>query len=413
MSAHPPIDSLARFAAGLLPGSEMVPVALHVVGCPRCRAATTHPTATTPRGGPSSAYAEAIGRVARRSAARASRHARQRRRAPALLSRVLGLPPEEWDRVIRSSPRLHSHAFACQALTEARAGWTDDPGRSERLARLALEVADRLGTAEHGRRNLEDLRSRAWAYIANCRRLRSAYSSVPDALQAAADHLGRGTGDERDRAELLRFTGSYLVDMGWDAEASEVSAEGHSVATELGDTHLEVEYLVLMSKARWTSGDRDGAFELVRKAARRLRPDRDPRLGLILATSLALFQSEMGHPRRALAAFRPPEPRQLASCGHMDLARFAWAESMIHRRLGDLDRAVELLAAGRQAFVDSPSPVIYACATLDLAYVHLDLGQSARAVALAAEAFPLFAFQALQREMLETLDLFRRAGGLD
>ena len=391
----------------------MVPVALHVVGCPRCRTATTHPTASNPRGGPSSPYAEAIGRVARRSAARATRYTRQRRRAPGLLDRVLEFPTEDWDRIIRSSPRLHSYAFACQALIGARAGWTDDPARSERLAALALEVADRLGNAEHGRRTLEDLRSRAWAYIANCRRLRSAYASVPDALQAAADHLGRGTGDERDRAELLRFTGSYLVDMGWDAEAVEVSVEGHSVATDLHDTHLQVEYLVLMSKARWTCGDRDDAFELVRKAARRHRGDRDPRLGLILATSLALFQSEMGHPRRALAAFTRPEPRQLASCGHMDLARFAWAESMIHRRLGDLDRAVALLAAGRQAFVDSPSPVIYACATLDLGYLHLDLGKSDRAVALAAEAFPLFAVQGLQREMLEALDLFRRAGGLE
>jgi len=394
-------------------------VALHVVACPRCRAATTYPPETleappgSPTTGLSGPYAAAIERVARRSVRRGVHQARERRRAPALVDRVLALPPDEWDRAIRSSPRLQSYAFARQALARSRAGWTDEPRRSERLAQLALEVANRLGAAEHGRRTLEDLRSKAWGYIANCRRLRSDYAAVPEALQAAADHLERGTGDERDRAVLLRFTGSYLVDTGRDEQATAVCFHGQEVAAELKDTHLEVEHLVLTAKARWLSTDWDDAFGILRKAARRHRPEQDPRFALILATTLALFESELGHPRRALAAFRRPEPSLLSRLGRMDLGRFAWGEAMIHRRLGDLDLAVALLSEGRQAFVDSPSPVIYGCATLDLADIHLDVGQSGHARALAAEAFPLFALQGLEREMLDALDLFRRAGGLD
>ena len=416
VSTHPPIDSLARFATGLLPAQETVTVALHVASCPTCQAAATRPQPGLrpgPAGEPTSPYAAAIRRVAERSGRRAARHERQTRRAPSLLDQLLALPTESWDRAIRSSPKFHSYAFARQLLVTCRAGWTHDPKRSERLATLALQVANRLRSAEHGRRNLEDLRSRAWAHIGNCRSIRSAYTSVPDALQRSVEHLHAGTGNERDRAELLRVTCSYFAYMGWAEQAREVYSEGLDIAVDLRDKALQVSLLVHGGQIELTAGHPGRALFALSKAARIQRTFNNPGMTAILTKYRALMQAETEDPRRGLATFRSVDRGALAGLGKMDLARFAWGEAMIHRELGDLGRAIASLDAACRSLVEVPSPVNWGCACLDLAQLHLEIGQPDRSLRLVTETFPVFAFQGLEIEMLDALDLFRQAGGID
>ncbi len=116
MTEHPPLETLRRFADGLLPPDDMATVAIHVAGCETCRKQANGAE------GPSSPYAGAIRHVTGKASEREERFTNERRRAWSDLEQILALPTEKWNRAVRSSPRYLSYAFARQALAASEAG---------------------------------------------------------------------------------------------------------------------------------------------------------------------------------------------------------------------------------------------------------------------------------------------------
>jgi len=410
VTEHPPIDSLARFAQGLLPPREMATVAIHVARCETCRTAATRPSIDP--GGHPATYGEAIRRVTRRASHRAAQHERETRRAPGALDQILALPAEEWNRAIRSSPKYHSYAFAQYALKTCKATWSDDPHRSERLAELALEVANRLPNKEHGRRNLNDLRSKAWGYIANCRRIQTNLAGIPDALQAATENLFLGTANEQSRAMLLGFTTSYLISSGRSEAALSVCAEMTDIATNKKNRHLKGRTLIFLSNLYDMEQHTDMSLDNAHKAAELFKGVNRSRLATIARHNLAAFQAVADDPQSALATLATIGPDERHTLPKLDCVRFRWTEGLIHQKLGNLEIAVPLLADSRKAFQQARTPCNVAFVNLDLARAWLDLGRFERSLALSAEALFTFALRSTERATLVALDLFRQSGGL-
>ena len=415
MSDHPPIDSLARFATGLLPPQETVTVALHVASCTTCQAAATRPEPELgpgPEGEPTSPYAAAIRRVAERSGRRVARHQRASRRAPGLLDQLLELPTEEWDRAIRSSPRFHSYAFARQVLASSKAGWTEDPARSQRLAELALEVTNRLPHVEYGRRNLNDLRSKAWAFVANSRRIRGQFAEVPLMFGAASELLLEGSGLAADRAQLIGLTISYCIDTERFAEAEELSLEVEEIAGDLSSRSLEARNLIKVSRIDDLLGRYDRKLATAHRVERLLLDRRYEHLRGIFLVGLAYAMAQAGDPSdaRSILASLDASFRTGERC--IDWAHRDWVDGQVCRIMGDLDECFCLLRRSRRTFVEVGLPLRAAFVDLDLAETYIDLGHYECAVRLVSDALPLFVLHGLQRDISEALDIFRRAGGL-
>jgi len=406
MTEHPPTETLRRFADGLLQPDDMALVAIHVAGCERCRD-RAHREQT-----PRSPYAGAIQSVARRAAKRETRFRQEEHRAPGDLARILALPTEEWNRAVRSSPRYHSYAFARHTLAASKAEWMDDPHRAERMAELGLFVADRLSNAGHGRRNLNDLRSKAWAYIGNCRRIQGRYGAVPDALETATTLHHAGTGNGRDRMALVSFLRSFLSATSRFDQAQELISELEAMARHYDDRHVRPRIPWSRALIARQQGQMDLAVEELKHAL-------DPTQGLVdehariqLTYSLATTLTDAGKPQRALELLRSIGRDELRCLGRRDLVEVRWSWALTRWSLGDLSFALRQFRLLSGPLLADRSPVHAAFAQVDLARVLLELGETESARSSAFKAFPTLAINSLHRASLDALDLFRRAGGL-
>ena len=98
---------------------------------------------------------------------------RERLDAPELFLDLLRQPPEHRAAYLLSNPRLHTWGFFELLVERSLETATRDPGLAEELGLLALGLSDRLQADLYGADVIEDLRGRAWAYVANARRVRS------------------------------------------------------------------------------------------------------------------------------------------------------------------------------------------------------------------------------------------------
>ena len=77
-------------------------------------------------------------------------------------------------------------------------------------ARTADRVLDRLDPDEYRVEAIENLRARAWAYVANSRRVKADFRGAEEAFALAFASLKRGTLEPMERAVLLDLKASLL-----------------------------------------------------------------------------------------------------------------------------------------------------------------------------------------------------------
>lgn len=412
MSDHPSAETLRRFAEGLLSPDDMATVAIHVAGCEACRKRANgggDEEQEDRESGTSSPYAGAIRRVARKSAQREARFNRDKRRAPSDLARILALPADEWNGAVRSSPRYLSYAFARQALAASKAGWTDDPYRSERLAELGLFVADRLSTTEHGRRNLNDLRSRAWSYIGNCQRIRTEFREVPDSFEMAIAMHHEGSGGGRDRIQLFSFMQSYLSSLKRYPESVDLTSQVADLTRHYNDSHAEGRNLWARGLIECGWLKQGQAIETLERALGLLNERREPGSTHRLKLNIAAVFTKLETPAAAFSICRSISPSKLRSMGRLDTGRYYWTLAQAHWKMGNSGPTVPLLAQARRHFLCWNTTMLATDVNMDLARVFLQLGQANRAVKLICATFPSLVRRGDQADIVAALKLFRQA----
>ncbi len=413
-------ETLSRWAARKLSSEETFEVGWHLFLCAPCRARLPEigPEAealydkmfaghrfTVPPG----AYDGVTRAVAEKLRRTGLAIERERSTAPTLWAELEGQPPGRRALLVENSSRFQTYGLAELLLTECRRIWSEDPARAEELAELALAVTYRLDRRIHGPALLNDIKAEAWAYIANCRRIRSDLRSVSEAFEIADEFHARGTGDPNEEASLLGLKASYLRDQRRFEDAVATIDRAIELYRETGDEHQQGRMLIKKAMMCRDMNHLEEAIALLQQAASRIDGEREPRVLLCLKNNLALYLGEAGNPLEARKMLR--EVRRLAVQTGMPIERLRllWTEGLISRRLRQDSVAEAALKRTMDGFLEAGIGYDAALVALDLAELYLETERYGEARDLAARMIRVFASRDVHREALAALAILQQS----
>lgn len=337
----------------------------------------------------------------------------ERATAGHLISELLHHSLEQQRILVANSVRFQSWGLAEYLLAACRASWSEEPVRAEAYAEIALDVMKQLGAGGFRARLLSDLKAEAWAYIGNCRRIRSALPEAALAFVEAESCLREGTGDHLDHARLMDLKASFLSTSGRYDEALAALDSARRSYIEASERHLEGRVLLNRAKVLYDSGRLEEAVTSLAQSRSRIDPVRDPYLELLVQWTELAYLTELGRTEEAYR--RLPEVRELirTRAPRLERLRFLWTEGLLRQRVGQIELAEEALKQVRNGFVAASIPVDVALVSLDLASLYLEDGRTAEVRQLVAEAAPLFASRGIEREVLMAWSLFCQAAERD
>lgn len=257
----------------------------------------------------------------------------------------------------------------------------ESPAEMLRIARLALLSANELSPeAPQGAAPLADLQSRAWAIYGNACRVAGDLDEAQGALDRAAGLLAQGTGDSLIRAQLYELQASLEGDRGnYDAAQTALEA-AFAIYQERGDQHMVGRTLISMGFHASNAGRTRDALRLTRQGLEKVDEARDPGLVLSALHNQLWFFLESGRPREARTLLRLHRDR--LATGEAQRLDLLWLDGRIKAALRDGEGALEDLEAAEEGFATTGRHTRAASVKLDQAAVHLQLGDSARALAL-------------------------------
>jgi tetratricopeptide (TPR) repeat protein len=264
----------------------------------------------------------------------------------------------------------------------------DSPDETRRIARLAVLAADALDVEALGAPQVADLRGRAWAGYGNAARIAGDLDEARQALDRAAEILAQGTGDLCDRARLYEFQASLEAARG-SYDAAMVALDAAFVLhQQRGDAHLAGRDLITKGLYLGHTGRSREAFRLTQRGLGMVDEEREP--GLVLAAIhnqiwFLVESSRLREARTLLGAHRD----RLAT-GEAQRLDLLWLEGRIRAGLRREEAGLRDLEAAEQGFAAAGRRFQAANVKLDQAAIHLRRGDSARALALvraAEEAF--------------------------
>jgi len=315
-------------------------------------------------------YASALERSARKLLQHQAALDRERIEAEVLVPELLRHRPERQRLLLRNDPRFHTWGVLEQLLERGRDGILAASAESERLAALALDQAPHLDISYYGLTRIEDMRARAWATIAEARRMRSDFAGAGEAFATARAHLSAGTGDSLEWAILFESEAALRRCQRRFGAAQALLIRAIEAFVENGEDQRTALALVSLAAVHRDAGAPSRAILLLHEALRRIDGDREPRLLLSaqhhLADSLA-------------AAGRFMEARGVLIRARPLYRRFpdGWTQSHLRRLRGRIalgcgqaaEAEAELLAA-RAGFLALGSTFESALVLLDLAALY-------------------------------------------
>lgn len=354
-------------------------------------------------------YDPALDNASRSLCSVESAYRKERAAAPGLYAELVQHSVDRRVLFVRNCPRFHTWGFCELLLDRSREQNFLDPILGERLALLAVEALDHLEASRYGAEPLEDLRARAWAYVANSRRVQADLQGAEEAFSFAFSFLRLGTGDAMERALLLDLKASLLTKQRRFSKALGLLRRSVAIFLELGEKHRAGRALVKMSTVHSLAGEPEQAIFLLYRALTLIDSAREPRLLLIARHNLIDDLIETGRfmeAQKMLVKARPlykrfPQP-------WFQNPR-KWVEGKIARGLGQVDRAETLLLEARDGFLLTDAAYDTALVSFDLASLYAEQGRMAELKRLATEMVPVFSSRQIHREVLAALDYWRQA----
>ena len=406
MKLHP--NDLALEELYLSQSDEHRALLTHLVQCARC-CGLFREIIDQPRGAAASTYEEVIQRVEGTIAAREQVLVRERAEAPALFVEVMKLSWEQQRLLIRNSPRFRTWGLFELLIERAAEIAVNDPAASEGLGFLGLDLAERLDPVYYCAGAIQDLQARAWAYIANARRLKSDFRRAEEAFLKAESYLAKGSQDPVERALCLDLRSSLLRAQRRFDEALKILSEAASIFRQHGHPHRAGRSLVKMSTVHHCAGDMAGAIPLLFKALRLIDPEKEPRLLLSAHHNLIDDLAEAGRFIEAQKLYRQTLPLYRDFPDASTQNRRKWVKGKISLGLGQMQRAESLFLVAREGFVADGVSYDVALISLDLALIYARQGRTTDLKRIAEEMLPIFSSLQIQREALAALAFLRQA----
>lgn len=365
-------------------------------------------SALFPRPTRSEDYAEAVRRAIASATQVQRRVLSEEAEAVALYRRLAGQPAGRWSLVIQNQNRYQTLGMMSLVLREARRHWRSDPSRAESLARLALDIHALLCETRYGPRLLRDRAVLAWGYLANSLRAQRCLPEADRALRRGERLLPK---NEREALDETAWTRLFRASLDRDRRRFESALMAARAARRLfygirdrTQTALS-EMLVAEILAELDRGE-EGASALERLVSRSSPEEIGEPMYFAAIQHLINALAKLG---RGAEAFRWMQRLQEVSAVYPEpgnQTRIRWSEALVYQALGDLERATQLLREVRRDFVECDRGYDAAVATLDLAGLLLERGESGEAQALAEEMTPIFQSLQIERETLAAVLLF-------
>ncbi|MCB1057616.1 MAG: tetratricopeptide repeat protein, partial [Acidobacteria bacterium] len=208
---------------------------------------------------------------------------RERREARKLLRELLALPDLK-SRVtrVRRSRRFRSWALCELLFEEGRRAGFERPDEAVGLAELAIETAWALDEGRLSRGLISDLLARAWALLANARRLGAELASAGETFLMAYFFVEQGSGDPLVLAEIMSLEASLRRDQRRFDLALKLHDRVIAIYRKAGERHLQGRALLKKAITQAEIGDlepgiydvsielRDIADHVVARGARRI-----------------------------------------------------------------------------------------------------------------------------------------------
>ncbi len=334
---------------------------------------------------------------------------RERTRATTLMRELLTHTREGQELLLRNQPRYHTWGVFELLLDQSREESFQDPGNAEQLAGLALIQVGYLDPGYYGAARIEDMRARAWSYIANARRIRTDLPGSEEGFRHAWQHLRQGTGDPLERALLLDLQASLRRAQRRFPEAIALLRRAIQIFEEMGERHRAGRSLVNLATVHEQAGTPERAISLLYAAIRKIDPDQEPRLVLCARHNLITNLADAGRFLEAHHLFHSTQPlyRQFPDASTQN--RRKWVQGKIARGIGRTQEAEECFLAARDGFLTDRVAYDVALVSLELATLHAERGRPAEVKRLAQELAPVFWAHHIPRETLAALTCFLQA----
>jgi len=285
----------------------------------------------------------------------------------------------------------------------------DDPAAAVEVSRLALTIAGRLDGTIYGDLAVRQARLAATALLGNAQRLAADFTGAEASL-AEADRLlvEEQAGDPLDLAQVGSLIASLLTDLGRFERAVEVLGRARGIYERLEDRHMigrvDVQQALAIGYV-----DPERGIALLARAHELVDLRREPRLELSIRHTTAFFLCDLGRPREAFELLQRSRWLYHRFGDRAVQVRRLWLEARIHRGLGQLAEAAEILAGAAEEMLRYGFQQEHALMALDLAEVHAARGRHAEAVELVAQVHRSLAGWGMHEEGLAALLLALRS----
>jgi tetratricopeptide (TPR) repeat protein len=419
-------------AASATPAAPVTPETPEI-GAPRSLEPAS-PGASAAAAGPA-ASKEAYGDLFERLADVGRRIEAERARAPRLAAELLASPPPDRAALL-ARPACLTPAVCALLLDRSRDAAPGDPAAALRAADLAVAVAEELDPVACGAGVARALRVRAWAHLAQARRLGEDLDGAEWALavaEALASGIGRHAGsiaaggpgrragtargavplEPAEWAEPLVFKAGLFADRGDLQGADRLLARAAELFHAGAQPRRAGRTLVQEGLIRAELGDRERAAELLRAGVDLLDPAAEPALVAAnlyrLATLLRGIAMEAATatapvtPETPAPAALPPQGCGIEALQLVERARVLYRElgdsaaeaylsrlqGQIEAALGKLEDAAATLQAATAALAEQGLGREAALAQIELALVLLRLGRAAEIHRLGLDLRPV------------------------
>ena len=354
-------------------------------------------------------YSLALERSAEHLRERQVRLDEERAEAGPLFAELRRHRPERQVLLIENDARLRTWGVLEKLLEESQARLLESRPESERLAGMALQLAGRLDPDYYGESRLEDLRARAWSYIAETRRLRSDFAGAGQAFDRAHDHLRTGTGDALERALVLTLEASLRQCERRFDEAKRLLRQSIEVFLENGEEQQACQSLIHLAVTHGCEGRPVRALSLLQEAQRQLGTTAEPRLLLTVRHHIAQMLVSAGRSMEARGLLLKCRPLYRQITDPWTQSHHRWLRGQIALAFTEMAEAEADLLGARQGFLAQGSRYEAGLVALDLARLYARQDREAELRQTAGAALEIFRVLALGVEIREAEAFVRQA----
>ncbi len=401
---HLSIETLARWLAGDLPQDVVVrEIAPHLeASCPTCRG----------RFSQLRELQEVVGHWSETVVLFEGRE------APGQLAQLELLELPEQLALIERDDSLRSWALCALLIRESQKAVLDQPMRAVERAEVAVRVAEQLSGEMYDSVWVHDLCARAWAHLANSRRVLGELLGADQALRTAFALLERGgTGAPEVQGELLHIQAALRRAQRRLPEALAAADEAMALFLRANAASAMRRVRLTRTKIREELGDLEGTLAELESLIEEFDAidavptidEESERLSRAYAHHNLLFAlvaaGRFDEASRRLEGVR----EAFVLSGPVDRNRLRWLEARIAAGLGRPEEAEHILRVIQAEFFERRMGYDAALVALELATLFAEQGRTLEIKQLAVEVLPLFESREVHREALGALILFQRA----